>query len=210
MYYLLTKMIENIIVCMAGLGSIDISVTMHQMTAKLEKDNRVIFVDRAGYGMSEDSKNKQTNEQIVSDYRNALKNAGIKPPYILMPHSIGGAYATYWESKYSDGIEAVMFVDGSQISATAFDYEDHSDGFSNTFLKITDFFGLHRLALRSYYYLLPDNYSEHEQKLGDALVGNSMCSIALNSEKSLLAQNAQEAFNSIVTNNIPKIYICSS
>lgn len=33
-----------------------------------------------------------------------------------MPHSIGGAYATYWCSQYPEEIEAIVFVDGSQLS----------------------------------------------------------------------------------------------
>ena len=79
------------------------------MTAELEKDGLVVFVDRAGYGFSEDTEQEMTLEAIVEDYRKALKNAGIKPPYILLPHSIGGAYANYWVSHYSEEIEAVVF-----------------------------------------------------------------------------------------------------
>lgn len=53
--------------------------------------SRAVFVDRAGHGFSDDTENEMTPEYIVEDYRKALKNAGIKAPYILMPHSIGGA-----------------------------------------------------------------------------------------------------------------------
>ena len=40
------------------------------------------------------------NPVSVEDYRKALKNSGVEGPYILMPHSIGGVYATYWCSQY--------------------------------------------------------------------------------------------------------------
>lgn len=199
---------KHTIVAIAGLGVFDLPITMRQMTSEIEKENRVVFVDRAGYGMSDDNRKDQTNEQIVSDYRTALKNANILPPYILMPHSIGGAYATYWESNYPDEIEAVMFIDGSQLSADAFNDEDNDS--DNDFLDIVDFFGLQRLVFRSYNYLLPDNYSAEEQKISDMLSVNSMCSHAYNSECGNIAKNAQEAFNGIVTNDIKKIYISSS
>ncbi|MBR6646149.1 MAG: alpha/beta hydrolase [Clostridia bacterium] len=108
------------IVGLAGLESGDYAVAVRQMTACLEENNQVVFVDRAGYGFSGDTDHNMTLEHIVEDYRNALKNAGVEAPYILMPHSIGGAYANYWVSEYPEEIEAVIFVDGSQLSADAF------------------------------------------------------------------------------------------
>lgn len=114
---------RHTIVGMAGLGMGDFPITARQMTACLEEDDLVVFVDRAGYGLSDDTNAEMTLEYIVEDYRKALKNAGLEPPYILLPHSIGGAYATYWVSNYPDEIKAVVFVDGSQLSADAFDEE---------------------------------------------------------------------------------------
>lgn len=104
----------------------DYSITEREMTSVLENDNMVVFIDRAGYGLSDDTDNEMTLEYIVEDYRSALKNAGIDAPYILMPHSIGGAYANYWISKYPNEIEAVVFLDGTQLSDAVFD--ENSNG----------------------------------------------------------------------------------
>lgn len=111
---------NHTIVGLAGLGIGDYSVKARQMTAGLEEDNLVVFVDRAGYGLSDDTENEMTLEYIVEGYREALKNAGIEAPYILMPHSIGGAYANYWASNYPEEIEGIVFVDGSQLGENAF------------------------------------------------------------------------------------------
>ena len=118
---------RHTIVALAGLGMGDYSVAERKMTSILEKDNMVVFVDRAGYGFSDDTDHEMTTEYIVEDYRKALQNAEIKTPYILMPHSIGGAYANYWSSKYPDEIEAVVFVDGTQLSENVFDDEPESE-----------------------------------------------------------------------------------
>lgn len=202
---------EHTIIAMAGLGSGDFSVGMRQMTAPLEEENLVVFADRAGYGFSDDTDNEMTLEYIVEDYRKALKNAGIEGPYILMPHSIGGAYANYWVSNYPDEIEAVVFVDGSQLSATAFDDEPSSEvGFDNKAMAFLAKTGFSRYVLRSYFEHYPDNYTEEEQYLADALSLMTFESIAPISELALRAQNAQDAFNGIVTNDVPKLYICSS
>ena len=202
---------KHTFVGLAGLGSGDFSVSARQMTAGLEKDDLVVFVDRAGYGFSEDTEQEMTLACIVEDYRRALQNAGIEAPYILLAHSVGGAYANYWVNQYPEEIKAVVFVDGSQLSEDAFADEPVSlvtvwDRALTFLAKL----GFSRYVLRDYYYHLPDNYSEEEQYLGDALSLMTMDSIAPVSESVLLALNAQEAFRGIVKNDVPKLYICAS
>lgn len=202
---------NHTIIGIAGLGSGDFAVTARQMTAELEKDNLVVYVDRAGYGFSDDTDNDMTLEYIVEDYRKALKNAGIQAPYVLMPHSIGGAYANYWASNYPDEIEGIMFVDGSQLCDTAFEEEPAAEvNLGDRTLALLAKAGFSRYALRNFSYLYPDNYSEEEQYLGDALTYMTLDSIAPISEAGKLAENSQKAFKGIVTNDIPKLYISSS
>lgn len=202
---------KHTIVALAGLSMGDYSVAGRQMTSCLESDNLVVFVDRAGYGFSDDTNHEMTLGYIVEDYRKALKNAGIEAPYILMPHSIGGAYANYWSSKYPEEIEAVVFVDGSQLSASAFEeYPYHPVGLGDKALAFLAKIGFSRYVLRNYFYLYPDNFSEEEQLLGDTLNLMTMDSVAPISEDCLLGKNGPDAFNHIVTNDIPKLYICAS
>ena len=202
---------SHTMVSLAGLGMGDYSVAERQMTATLENDNRIVFIDRAGYGFSDDTDHEMTTEYIVNDYRKALQSAGIEAPYILMAHSIGGAYANYWSSMYPDEIEAVVFVDGSQLDEHAFDdRETGTVGLDDHVLAFLAKLGFSRYVLREYAFLKPDNYSDEEQYLCDALNLMTMDSIAVESESCLLAQNGQAAWNGIVTNDIPKLYICAS
>lgn len=202
---------NHTVVGLAGLGMGDYSVTARQMTAPLEEDNLVVFVDRAGYGFSDDTDNEMTLQYIVEDYRKALKNAGVEPPYILMPHSIGGAYANYWASNYPEDIEAIAFVDGSQLSENAFGDEPvYKVGIGDRIYAFLAKAGFSRYVLREYSYHYPDNYSEEEQYLGDALSLLTLDSIAPVSEAGLLAKNGKDAFDGIIQNDIPKLYICAS
>ena len=75
--------------------------------------NLISFGDHAGYRLSDDSTHDMTAEQVDSDDRAALQNAGVEAPYLLLAHSMGGKYAAYWESKSPDKIEAFSFVYGS-------------------------------------------------------------------------------------------------
>lgn len=202
---------KHTIVGLAGLGMGDYPLAARQMTSVLEEENAVVFVDRAGYGLSDDTDEKMTIAYIVEDYRRALKNAGMEGPYILMPHSIGGAYANHWASHYPEEIEAIVFVDGSQLSEDAFAEEPVSEvTMGDRMLAVLAKLGFSRYALREYFYHYPDNYTEEEQELGDALMLMTLDSIAPVSEDALLAENAQTAFKGIVTNEIPKLYICAS
>lgn len=202
---------KHTIVGLAGLEMADYSVAARQMSAYFEEENLVVFIDRAGYGFSDGTNNEMTLEYIVEDYRAALKNAGIEAPYILMPHSIGGAYANYWASNYPEEIEAIVFVDGSQLNANAFADEPVSEvGLDDRFLAFLAKLGFSRYVLRDYHFHYPDNFSDEEQYLGDALTYMTLDSIAPVSESSLLAENAQKAWNGIITNDIPKMYICAS
>ena len=199
------------IVGMAGLGAGDYPVAMRQTTKLLEENNLVVFVDRAGYGFSDDTKSEMTLEYIVEDYRKALKNAGVEAPYVLMPHSIGGAYANYWVSQYPKEIEAVVFVDGSQLSAFAFDDEPgYSVRFGDRARAFLAKLGFGRFVLRKYFYHYPDNFSEEEQYLADALTLMTFEKTAPISEAGLLVSNGQDAFNGIIANEVPKLYICAS
>lgn len=199
------------IVGLAGLGMSDFPVAMRRMTAQMERDNTVVFVDRAGYGLSDDTDEEMTLETIVKDYRTALKNAAIEPPYILMAHSIGGVYATWWASRYPGELDAVVLIDGTPLTETV--YDDKPDcpvTFEDRALAFLAKLGFSRYVLRGEHYLYPDGFSEEEQLLGDALELRSMGSLAPVSESGLRQRNARTAFAGIVANDIPKLYICSS
>jgi len=200
------------IVGLAGIGMGDFPVVARRM-AHLENNNSLVFVDRAGYGLSDDIDLEMTLEHIVEDYRTALKKAGIEPPYVLMAHSIGGMYASWWASRYPGEIEAAVFLDGTQLSETTYDDEPDSDSsvtFEDRALAFLAKLGISRYVLRNEHYLYPDPFSEEEQALGDALDLMTQDSVAPVSESALRRQNARTAWSGIAANDIPKLYICSS
>ena len=131
------------IVTMAGGGVMNYGLHLTPITDRFKDNNQIIVVDRAGYALSDDNKNAQTVEQIVSDYRTALQNAGIEAPYILMPHSIAGAYATYWVSEYPDEIEGIVFLDGTQLDEET-DVSEGTSHFANMRDKFFSDLGFYR------------------------------------------------------------------
>ncbi len=200
------------IIALAGYGIPDICVTMRRMTSALEADHQVVFIDRAGYGVSDDTKQDMTVENIVEAYRTALKNAGIKAPYVLMPHSIGGVYATYWESKYPEEVEAVAIIDGTELEAVSpgeWGADDTAEVRLYHWFDKLGLGGTGNLLLKRF--LPPKEWlSDDEQKAEYALALMTYASRALLSEDEQEARNINTAWEAIVTNDIPKIYISTA
>lgn len=198
------------IIAISGLGINDYSVEMSFVNDELKDDYEIIYIDRAGYGYSDDTPIEQTVERVVSDYRNALNSAGIEGPYILLPHSYGGVFATYWESIYPEEVEGVVFADTSELGLNMWDEEEYNISFVNHLELFASKLGLHRLVLGNYFYPLPRYYSKENQKIADYLNIYSITNKAKLSEIKEMNSNTNKAYNSIVSNDIPKIYISSS
>ncbi|MGM9875101.1 MAG: alpha/beta fold hydrolase [Bacilli bacterium] len=193
----------------SGLGVDNFSIEMTFVNEKLKEDYEIIYIDRAGYGYSDDTNKKQTIEQVVSDYRTVLKNAGINGPYILMPHSLGGLYATYWESNYPDEINGVILIDSSELGIDVWDKKEYNINFIDYLELFATKIGLHRINLRDYVYPLPSIYSKTNQMYSDYLSIHALTNNAKISEINEINNNTNITYNSIISNDIPKIYICS-
>lgn len=196
------------IIGLSGLGVNNYSVEMKNTIENLDYD--FIFIDRAGYGYSNDTKKEQTVEQVVEDYRNVLKNLNIEGPYILMPHSLGGVYATYWESMYPEEIEGVIMIDTTELSDDVDFGDEYKVGIKDYLELYLSKFGLGRLVLHKYFYKLPSNYSKKDNQITDALNLKNITSLAKISEQKLIIENSIKAYKNINKNDIPKIYICAN
>lgn len=198
------------IIGISGRGVNDYSIEIAYSLKDLDKENQIVFIDRAGYGYSDDTKIKQTVEQVVNDYRNSLKEEGIEAPYILMPHSLGGIYATYWQSMYPNEIEGVIYIDTTELGIDIWQKEDYSVSYIDKIGTFANKLGLQRMFMHNFYYKLPNNYSKEDQKISDILNIRSTITNAKLSEIEETNNNTNKAFNSIIKNDIPKIYIDAS
>ena len=201
---------KHTIVCCAGLNDGTMNFSWRKMTKYIEKDNKLLFIDRAGYGLSEDTKEDRTVEQIVEDYRTVLKNMGQEGPYILMGHSIGGMYTSYWQSKYPEEVEGVIIMDGTLCNLV--DEEEKTAVVKQwRFLSIAEKVGLEPLVMKKFYYNnLLDNVSEKEADFHLYLFSKTTGAHATISEANLIYENAQTVWNSLEPNDVPKVFIDAS
>ncbi|MGN0387132.1 MAG: alpha/beta fold hydrolase [Lachnospiraceae bacterium] len=197
---------EHVIVTISGLGVNNYGLMSHYVTDSLSDDNYIINIDREGYGFSEDSLEAQTVEHIVNTYRAALKEIGVEGPYVLLPHSIGGIYATYWECTYPEEIEGIVFLDTSEITEDAF-FEDMDITYADYILAGLSKTGLQRMTYDSLYMGSPAWVDEPELSYTKYLNIHSGGSFASVSETKLANENLKYVFEMLTENDIPKVYV---
>ncbi len=190
------------IVALAGVGIGDSDVSMRKMTAELENDNQIIFLDRAGYGASDDTKADMNVKTIVADYRTALKSASIETPYTLMAHSIAGVYASYWVSQYPDEIDSVILLDTTWLID-----ENAEENVAPMVISACVRYLAAKTGLVDL--LMPSSVdgTKEEKKIAKALSAMPMDSRALISGAKLAPENIKDTLAVLSPNDIPKLYI---
>lgn len=75
--------------------------------------------DRAGLGLSDPGPEPSDLADGAEDLHALLASAGIEPPYVMVPHSMGAWYARYFTHRYPDEVAAIVFVDPRHPDADA-------------------------------------------------------------------------------------------
>jgi pimeloyl-ACP methyl ester carboxylesterase len=74
---------------------------------------RVVIYDRAGLGWSDPSPRPRRADIMAEELHTLLSNSGSSGPYILVGHSLGGAVARQFASKYPDKVAGLVMVDAA-------------------------------------------------------------------------------------------------
>ena len=202
---------QQTIVYIQGLGSGDTVISTRPLFDKLKDNFNICLVDRAGNGMSSDTKEERTVEEIVEEYRMALKYSTSTKQYILMAHSIGGMYAEYWASLYPDEVEAIIYLDATP--AECYVEEGKPKVSTLAIAKAENIFcstGLQRLLLSKDMLIGKDEndiYTDKEEELRLSLMYRNTYSDATYFEMKLYYDNAEKVLNSRKIKDIPKLYI---
>lgn len=100
----------NIVVFQAGLG--DDKSTWETLLKKSNNAFSFVALDRVGKGESATViTQKRTPCDIAKEQREALLNAGFKPPFVLVGHSLGGLYQYVYAKMYPFEVLAMVLLD---------------------------------------------------------------------------------------------------
>ena len=101
---------EPTVIIEAALGST--LAGYHMLQTAISKHTRVVSYDRPGLGKSTKSQNPRTIPVYVKELKMLLKKENIKPPYILLGHSLGVNIIRYYTNQFQDEVVGLVLVDG--------------------------------------------------------------------------------------------------
>jgi pimeloyl-ACP methyl ester carboxylesterase len=74
---------------------------------------RICTYDRAGYAWSDRGPVDDGIEQIMDDLTLLLRKANIKPPYVLVGHSLGALFSRAFQRRFPEQVAGLVFLDGT-------------------------------------------------------------------------------------------------
>ena len=86
------------------------SATWSAVAGPVSATTRTCAYDRAGRGRS-DSTDRHTLADAGAELRALLEAAGERPPFVIVGHSLGGAYARVFASDHRDEVAGIVMVD---------------------------------------------------------------------------------------------------
>ena len=85
---------------------------------EISKTTQTVTYDRPALAWSDPGPMPRTLQQDVYELHTLFEKSNVKPPYILVGHSLGGMIARMFEKKYSEEVNGLVLVDGTSENAT--------------------------------------------------------------------------------------------
>jgi pimeloyl-ACP methyl ester carboxylesterase len=83
-------------------------LNVHDEAAKLTTS---VLYDRGGTGWSDPAELPRTAAEVATELRDLLRAAEVPGPYVLVAHSLGGAYARRFAQLFGDQVAGVLYLD---------------------------------------------------------------------------------------------------
>ena len=193
------------IVVLSGAGIASPILDFKNLTDSLSKKYKVVVVERAGYGFSEDSDQSRDVMTVLSETRQALSQAEVSGPYVIVSHSMASLESLAWQEKYPDEVKALVGLDWALPAS----YEDLKDNqVLLTVAYCSSKIGLLRYFPESFY-IKNQTLTETERQQYKLLAYKQLMSQAMLHESRLAKENAKKVPSSI-NPKIPTLLLVSN
>ena len=193
------------IVLLSGAGIASPILDFKNLSDLLSKKYKVVVVERAGYGFSEDSDRSRDVKEVLSETRQALAQAHVSGPYVIISHSMASLESLAWQEKYPNEVKALIGLDWALPAS----YENLKD--NQALLTVAYWsskIGLLRYFPESFYIKNP-TLTETERQQYKLLAYKQLMSQAMLHESRLAKENAKKVPSSI-NPKIPALLLVSN
>ena len=193
------------IVFLSGAGIASPILDFKNLSDSLSQKYKVVVVERAGYGFSEDSDRSRDVMEVLSETRQALAQAHVSGPYVIISHSMASLESLAWQEKYPNEVKALIGLDWALPAS----YEDLKEHLTLITLAYwTSKIGLLRYFPESFYIKNP-TLTETERQQYKLLAYKQLMSQAMLHESRLAKENAKKVPSSI-NPKIPALLLVSN
>ena len=193
------------IVVLSGAGIASPILDFKEVSESLSKRYKVVIVERAGYGYSDESNHSRDVMEVLSETRQALSQANITGPFIILSHSMASLESLAWQEKYPDEVKALIGLDWALPSS----YEDLKQNQAlSTVAYWSSKIGLLRYFPESFY-IKNQTLIESERKQYKLLAYKQLMSQAMLYESQTVKENAKKVPSNI-NPKIPTLLLVSN
>lgn len=193
------------IVVLSGAGIASPILDFKNVSESLSKRYKVVIVERAGYGYSDDSNHSRDVMEVLSETHQALSQANITGPFVILSHSMASLESLAWQEKYPDEVKALIGLDWALPSS----YENLKDNQA----LLTVAYWSSKIGLLRYFpesfYIKNQTLTENERKQYKLLAYKQLMSQAMLHESQTVKENAKKVPSSI-NPKIPTLLLVSN
>ena len=194
----------QILVFLSGAGTASPILDFKDLYDGLSKQYKIVVVERAGYGYSEDTSKSRDVSEVLSETRQALAKAHVSGPYIILSHSMSSLETLLWQEKYPSEIQAVIGLDWA-LPESYLQLRMHSQILRMA--RLGSQLGLLRY-LPSRLYMPNENLSSSDRRLYQRIAYRQILSQAMLNESLSVKENAKKVTSSI-DSHIPTLLMVS-
>ncbi|MFT4157512.1 MAG: alpha/beta hydrolase [Microbacterium sp.] len=97
------------VIFLPGAGAFGLD--LYRCTERLSATTTTVLYDRAGTGFSDDTPLPRPLSAVTAELRALLRALDIDPPFVLVGHSLGGAYAQHFADAHPDETAGLVLLD---------------------------------------------------------------------------------------------------
>ena len=100
------------LVFMPGLGEASQPLTQKNLLDRLAEKFHILVVEPFGYGLSDNTDEPRTSENIINELHEALQQFDVSE-YVLVAHSLSGIYAMEYAKQFPEEVKGIVGMDTS-------------------------------------------------------------------------------------------------